>query len=76
MLNELQNDKSDKDALTDQWRIVFFITAGMYVMGSVVYWFLGSAEVQEWSKFDVAELPATVDSDEQTHTNDKVNKSQ
>lgn len=72
----MQNDKSDKDAIADQWRIVFFITAGMYVLGSVVYWFLGSAEVQEWSKFDVDGLPTTTvetaeGSGERIRTNDK-----
>lgn len=25
----------------------------MYILGSIIYWFLGSAEVQSWSKFDV-----------------------
>lgn len=27
-------------------------------MGSIVYWFLGSAEVQHWSKFDSDNLDA------------------
>ncbi|KAG4068165.1 hypothetical protein HA402_001590 [Bradysia odoriphaga] len=80
----VQDDISDKDAITGQWRIVFFITAGMYVMGSIAYWFLGSAKIEQWSKFDVDELDsptvgAAVVSEEcgeRTHTNDKVQKSQ
>lgn len=38
--------------MANQWKIVFFISAGIYVFGSIVYWFLGTAEPQPWGKFD------------------------
>lgn len=28
------------------------MSAGAYVVGSIVYWFLGSAEVQSWGKYE------------------------
>lgn len=33
----------------------------MYVMGSISFWFLGSAEVQHWSKFEVNDLHRDLD---------------
>lgn len=34
----------------DQWRVVFFISAGIYLVGCVIYWFYASGELQEWAK--------------------------
>ncbi|EDS29565.1 sialin [Culex quinquefasciatus] len=33
----------------DEWRLVFFITAGVNMVGFVVYWFWASGELQPWS---------------------------
>jgi ACS family sodium-dependent inorganic phosphate cotransporter len=33
----------------EQWRIVFFVSILMYVIGAVIYWFLSSADVQKWA---------------------------
>lgn len=33
----------------DEWRIVFYIAASVYVFGIVVYWFWCSGEVQQWA---------------------------
>ncbi|XP_058831826.1 vesicular glutamate transporter 2-like isoform X2 [Topomyia yanbarensis] len=33
----------------DQWRLVFYIAAGIYMIGFVVYWFWASGELQPWS---------------------------
>lgn len=30
-------------------------------MGSIAYWFLGNAEVQQWSKFDAEDSNVNVD---------------
>lgn len=43
-------DKNDADTLKDQWQIIFFISAGIYIAGSIVYWIGGSAELQPWAK--------------------------
>jgi hypothetical protein len=36
--------------MVDEWRIVFLLSAGIYLVGAVLYWFLGSGEVQTWAK--------------------------
>ncbi|XP_029708340.2 sialin-like [Aedes albopictus] len=33
----------------DEWRIVFYIAVGMYIIGTLVYWFWASGELQPWS---------------------------
>lgn len=33
----------------EQWRIVFYISAGIYLIGCVVYWIWASGEVQPWA---------------------------
>ncbi|XP_030370470.1 sialin [Scaptodrosophila lebanonensis] len=33
-----------------EWRLVFFISAGIYLIGCVIYWFFASGELQEWAK--------------------------
>lgn len=47
-----QSEKSQYNQIVNEWRIVFFITAGVYVSGAIVYWFLGSAEIQQWGKYE------------------------
>lgn len=32
------------------WQIVFYIAAGIYLFGCVIYWFFASGEVQWWAK--------------------------
>jgi len=34
----------------DEWRIVFYITAGIYILGCIVYWFWSSGVIQPWSQ--------------------------
>ena len=36
----------------DEWRLVFYIAAGIYLVGCVIYWFWASGEVQPWAKED------------------------
>lgn len=31
------------------WQIVFYIAAGIYLFGCVIYWFFASGEVQQWA---------------------------
>ncbi|XP_055531707.1 sialin [Wyeomyia smithii] len=33
----------------DEWRIVFYIAAGIYLIGCMIYWFWASGELQPWS---------------------------
>ncbi|XP_055606518.1 sialin [Uranotaenia lowii] len=33
----------------DEWRVVFYIAAGIYLFGSLIYWFWASGELQPWS---------------------------
>ncbi len=34
----------------DEWRVVFFITSGVYAVGCVVYWIWCTSELQPWAK--------------------------
>lgn len=34
----------------EEWRIVFFITAGVYAVGCIVYWIWCTSELQPWAK--------------------------
>lgn len=38
----------------EEWRLVFYISAGIYLVGCVVYWFWASGEVQPWARLDAA----------------------
>lgn len=31
------------------WQTVFYIAAGIYLVGCVIYWFFASGEVQPWA---------------------------
>ncbi|GAB0100071.1 hypothetical protein DMENIID0001_160540 [Sergentomyia squamirostris] len=33
-----------------EWNIVFYVTAGIYIFGSVIYWFFCRAELQPWAQ--------------------------
>uniref|UniRef100_A0A336MRZ9 CSON005040 protein n=1 Tax=Culicoides sonorensis TaxID=179676 RepID=A0A336MRZ9_CULSO len=37
------------DKLDSQWKIVFIISASVYLVGSLVYWFFCSGELQPWA---------------------------
>uniref|UniRef100_A0A336KTH8 CSON014673 protein n=1 Tax=Culicoides sonorensis TaxID=179676 RepID=A0A336KTH8_CULSO len=43
-LNPLEQDKLDS-----QWKIVFIISASIYLVGCVVYWFFCSGNLQPWA---------------------------
>lgn len=34
----------------EEWRVVFFITAGVYAVGCIVYWFWCTSQLQSWAK--------------------------
>ncbi|KAG5678082.1 hypothetical protein PVAND_007784 [Polypedilum vanderplanki] len=38
-----------KDKSVDSWKIVFYISAGIYLFGCLFYWFYASGEVQPWA---------------------------
>lgn len=33
-----------------EWRIVFMISSGVYLVGCLIYWFWASGEVQPWAQ--------------------------
>lgn len=42
----------------EEWRIVFMISSGIYLVGCLIYWFWVSGELQPWAQ-QPKELPAT-----------------
>lgn len=32
-----------------EWKIIFYITAAVYLFGSIFYWFFASGELQPWA---------------------------
>lgn len=43
------DDPGQKDELDAQWKIVFIISASIYLVGCVVYWFFASGQLQPWA---------------------------
>ncbi|XP_037934645.1 sialin-like [Teleopsis dalmanni] len=37
------------DGTSDEWKAVFFISAGIYCIGCIIYWIWASGELQEWA---------------------------
>ncbi|KAG5677147.1 hypothetical protein PVAND_006929 [Polypedilum vanderplanki] len=37
------------DADAEQWKIIFYIAAGIYVFGCVIYWIWAQGEIQPWA---------------------------
>ncbi|CAF4334476.1 unnamed protein product, partial [Rotaria sordida] len=37
----------------NNWRIVFFICAAIYIIGMIVFTFLGSGELQPWARTSI-----------------------
>lgn len=35
---------------SEQWKFVFYISAGIYLVGCLIYWFWASGEVQPWAR--------------------------
>lgn len=46
------------DKTREQWQIVFYISAGVYLFGAVFCWFFVSGKLQSWAKIDREELAA------------------
>ena len=38
-----------------EWQLVFYIAAGIYLIGAVIYWFWASGELQPWAIMDEAD---------------------
>ncbi|XP_055373403.1 sialin-like [Condylostylus longicornis] len=34
----------------EEWKIVFYISASVYIIGTIIYWFFARGELQEWAK--------------------------
>ncbi|XP_055688591.1 vesicular glutamate transporter 1-like isoform X2 [Lutzomyia longipalpis] len=46
------------DKTREQWQIVFYITAGIYLLGSIFCWFFVRGRLQPWAKIDQEKLAA------------------
>lgn len=53
--DDTPNNKETEIEYVNHWKYVFIITAHIYFLGCIFYWFYSSGEVQPW-----AELPADV----------------
>lgn len=40
----------------EEWRIVFYISSGIYLFGCLVYWFWASGEEQPWARVHTEEI--------------------
>ncbi|XP_045593842.1 sialin [Procambarus clarkii] len=58
-----------------QWRIVFFITAAIYVLDTVIYLVFASAEVQPWNNSQL-QHPESGETREDQHSADKTTSHQ
>lgn len=38
-----------QNKLESEWQIVFYVAAGIYLIGCIVYWFCSSGELQSWA---------------------------
>lgn len=64
MLTGLLVTDDGQGRMKSQWRIVFFISASIYLFGAIAYWLFSSDEPQFWSN------PKGVSKDEARHGND------
>lgn len=60
------------DQTVEQWRIVFFISGGIYLIGCVVYWFWCSGELQEWAKVPTKDSARSVESERKGYVNEAI----
>lgn len=44
-----------KNKSASEWRIVFFVSAGIYLFGCLVYWFWASGEEQPWASLGTSD---------------------
>ncbi|XP_059615195.1 vesicular glutamate transporter 1-like [Phlebotomus argentipes] len=44
------------DKTRDQWRIIFYIAAGVYLAGCIFCWIFVRGRLQPWAKIDIEEL--------------------
>ena len=38
--------------LQSEWRVVFYISAGVFFLGGIVFVIFGSSELEEWAKIE------------------------
>lgn len=43
------NKIEERNDLEQQWQIIFIVSASIYLVGCVVYWFFASGEIQPWA---------------------------
>lgn len=49
LLTGLVVKSEDENEIKGQWRVVFMVSASIYLVGCVVYWFFASGELQFWA---------------------------
>ena len=49
----------------EQWQTVFFICAGVYTFGTLVYVMFGSGELQPWARTDTMDTNVSLQPEEQ-----------
>lgn len=49
LLTGLVVTSEDEGIMKNQWRIVFFVSASIYLVGCVFYWIFASGELQSWA---------------------------
>lgn len=49
----------------EEWRIMFWISAVVFISATVLFWLFGSAEIQPWNDSSHAKVPTTTDEEKQ-----------
>lgn len=61
------------DKTKEQWRIVFFITSGVFATGCILYWLLAKGELQPWAQ-QTHNLPHVENQSSKEDANETVTK--
>ncbi|XP_055688622.1 vesicular glutamate transporter 1-like [Lutzomyia longipalpis] len=54
----------------EQWRIIFYICAGIFLFGSIFSWFFLRGKLQPWAKIDIAIMEAKMNQKVEKNTSD------
>uniref|UniRef100_A0A0A9W2P4 Sialin n=1 Tax=Lygus hesperus TaxID=30085 RepID=A0A0A9W2P4_LYGHE len=66
ILSPMLTDFIVTERTRDEWLVVFYISAGIYIFGAVVYGALGSGKIQPWAM--VAQEQVFLSDNDQSHT--------
>ena len=54
----------------DEWQIVFYLAAGIYGVGALVYFLFASGELQPWAEIPMGYAPHINTEEGETETNE------